>query len=98
MHELPELSYSLHARKRSIAIVWTALIVITSVQVELFYFLLRYGTHSGLDNALTVPTAILLGLSILSMSFRTWTLLRPSSQLRPVGGHRFAVSDGLRPA
>ncbi|TVY93603.1 hypothetical protein LAWI1_G002476 [Lachnellula willkommii] len=89
--ELPQLPYTLQTRKRSITITWSALIVVTSVQVEFFYFLLRYGTKSGIDNALTVPTAILLGLSILSMGFRTWRLLRPSFQQTPSGGRWYGL-------
>jgi hypothetical protein len=88
---LPELPYTLHARKRSIALTWSALITITSIQVEAFYFLLRYGTSVGLDTALTVPTAILLGFSILAMLLRAWHLVRKTSKLRPVGGKWYSV-------
>ncbi|KAI9743769.1 MAG: hypothetical protein M1818_002502 [Claussenomyces sp. TS43310] len=95
MYGFPELPYTLHTRKRAIAAVWSALIIVTSVQIEFFYFLLRYGTKSGLDNALTVPTAILLGVSILSMGLRTWHLVRKGSQRRPIGGRWYAVSESL---
>ncbi|KAE9365178.1 hypothetical protein N431DRAFT_353302 [Stipitochalara longipes BDJ] len=86
MHQLPELPYTLHTRKRSIALTWSALILITCIQVEFLYFLLRYGTSVGLNTALTVPTALLLGFSILAMLLRTWQLARRESKLKPIGG------------
>ena len=87
--------YSLHTRKLSIAIVWGAIFTITSVQVELFYFVLRYGAHTKLYVALTVPTPILLVLSILSIGYRTWQLVRKGSNCRPVGGTWYNVRGPL---
>jgi hypothetical protein len=88
---LQELPYTLHTRKRSIALAWFGLLTITCIQVEFLYFLLRYGTSVGLDTALTVPTAILLGFSIPAMLFRTWQLVRKNSELRPLGGKWYDV-------
>ena len=88
---LPELPYSLHTRKRSIALIWSAFITITCIQIEFLYFLLRYGTSVGLGIALIVPTALLLSFSILAMIFRTWQLARRGSKLRPIGGKWYSV-------
>lgn len=81
---LPPLNYSLHTRHRSIAIVWIALITITCIQVEVLYFALRYGAHKDEGDALEIPTAILLALSVLSIIYRTWHLMWRGSKRRPL--------------
>jgi len=91
VHTPPELPYSLYTRKRSIALIWSALITITCIQIEFLYFLLRYGTSISLGIALIVPTALLLSFSILAMLFRTWQLARRGSKLRPTGGKWYSV-------
>ena len=87
-----DLDYSLHTRKRSTAIVWTFLVVVTCLQLEFFYFVLRYVAKTSEDTALTMPTAILLALSILSIIFRTWKLARKGSKCRPIDGAWYGVS------
>jgi hypothetical protein len=89
---LPELGYSLHTRKLSIAIIWTALITITCIQFEVLYFTLHYAAHKKNDKALEVPTTILLVLSVLTIIYRSWQLVRKSSKCRPIGGAWYSVS------
>ncbi|KIW71473.1 hypothetical protein PV04_03633 [Phialophora macrospora] len=88
---LPELEYSLHTRKLSIAIIWTALITLTCIQFEVLYFTLHYAAHKKQDKALEVPTTILLVLSILTIIYRSWQLVRKKSQCRPVGGAWYSM-------
>jgi glycopeptide antibiotics resistance protein len=87
----PPLSYDLREKKRSIAITWFILILFTSILIEFFYFVLRYGAKTSTDLALTVPTAILGVFSILTIGFRTFKLLRKNSDCRPVDGKWWAV-------
>jgi hypothetical protein len=89
--EIPPLGMDLHKKKKSIAIIWSLLIFMTSIMVEILYFSLRYGAKSSTDTALTIPTAILLGFSILTIGFRTFQLIRKGSTRRPVGGKWWAV-------
>lgn len=89
-----DLNYSLHHRKRSIAITWSALLTITCIQVEVLYFSLCYGAHKTDADALEIPTSILLGLSILSIGYRTWQLMWRTSKCRPPGSAWWKVSTG----
>jgi len=89
----PALNYDLRTRKRSIAIIWTLLVVITCIQVEVLYFALRYAADKTVDKALQIPTAILLALSVLSITFRTWQLMRKGSTCRPISGTWYGVSQ-----
>ena len=89
----PPLFYDLRSRVRSITIVWTILVVLTCIQVETLYFALRYGAHKKPEDAVSIPTTILLVLSILSIGHRTWQLVRPRSTRRPSGGRWWGVSD-----
>ena len=88
----PPLFYDLRTRRRSIAIVWTILVVLTCIQVEVLYFALRYGAHKKPEDAVSIPTTILLVLSILSIGYRTWQLVRHRSTRRPSGGRWYGVS------
>ena len=88
----PPLTYSLHTRIRSIAIVWTLLLTITCLQIEVLYFALHYGGNLDYDVALGAPTGILLGVSILTILYRTWLLMRRGSTCRPLGGKWWQVS------
>lgn len=87
------LNYSLHDRKKSIAIVWSTLLTITCIQVEVLYFSLRYGANKTEADALEIPTAILLALSVLSILYRTWQLMWRSSKCRPSGAKWWEVSQ-----
>jgi hypothetical protein len=87
----PELPYTPHTRKRSIAIAYSALILITCIQVEFFFLLRRFATSASLDTALTVPTALLLGFSTPAMLLRTWQLARRGSNVNPVSRRQYFV-------
>jgi hypothetical protein len=90
--KLPLLPMNLHEKKKSIAITWSILILITSISDEFFYFVLRYGAKTKTEIALTVPTAVLGAFSVLAIGFRTYQLLRKGSKSRPIGGKWWAVS------
>lgn len=93
---LPDLGYSLRTRKRSIAIIWTAIVTITCIQFEVFYFTLHYAAHKKQDKALEVPTTIMLILSVLTIIYRTWSLMRKGSQCKVIGGKWYSVSIRCR--
>ncbi|KIW94733.1 uncharacterized protein Z519_04710 [Cladophialophora bantiana CBS 173.52] len=88
---LPELGYSLGKRKRSIAIIWTAIITITCIQFEVLYFTLHYAAHKKQDKALEIPTTILLVLSVLTIIYRSWLLMRKGSQCRIIDGRWYSM-------
>ncbi|KAJ9605439.1 hypothetical protein H2200_010096 [Cladophialophora chaetospira] len=88
---LPELGYTLHTRKRSIAIIWTAVITITCIQFEVFYFTLHYAAHKKRDKALEVPTTIMLVLSVLTILYRSWLLMKKGSKCRVTGGRWYSM-------
>lgn len=46
---LPELPYSLHTRKRSIAIQWGILLLPTCVLTLILYYAIKYGSHDAED-------------------------------------------------
>lgn len=94
-YNLPLLPMELNEKKKSIAITWTILVLMTSVLVEFLYFVLRYGAKTSTETALTVPTAILAVFSILTIGFRTSQLLRKSLNRRPAGGVWWEVNYSL---
>jgi hypothetical protein len=89
---VPPLPTDLYQKKRSIAIVWTILLLVTSILPEAFYFGLRYSSKTTTEIALTVPTAILGIFSVATIGMRTFKLLRKGSTRRPIGGKWWAVS------
>ena len=90
---LPSLNYTLHTRKRSIAIIWTALITITCIQFEVLYFTLHYAARKKQDKALEIPTTIMLVVSVLTLIYRSWQLMRKGSRCRVIGGRWYFVSS-----
>lgn len=92
---LPQLNYTLHTRKRSIAIIWTSLITITCIQFEVLYFTLHYAAHKEQDKALEIPTTIMLVVSVLTLIYRSWQLMRKGSRCRVIGGGWYSVSSDL---
>jgi hypothetical protein len=90
-NNLPRLPMDLRNKKRSIAITWFILILMTSILDEFFYFVLRYGAKTSTETALTVPTAVLGMFSILTIGFRTFQLMRRGSNRRPIDGKWWAV-------
>jgi hypothetical protein len=89
--KLPLLPMNLREKKKSIAITWSILILITSVSDIFLYFVLRYGAKTTTEIALTVPTAVLGAFSVLAIGFRMFQLLRKTSKSRPIGGKWWAV-------
>jgi hypothetical protein len=46
---LPKLPYTLRTRKRSIAIHWSALCIVTSILPITLYFIVKFAAHAEID-------------------------------------------------
>jgi hypothetical protein len=46
---LPKLPYTLRTRKRSIAIHWAALCIVTSILPIALYFVVKFAAHAEID-------------------------------------------------
>lgn len=82
--EPPPLPYSLHTRKRAIAIFWTIFIVDTLGQPLILYWTLWYCTNLSHNLVFSIVTACLGGVSVFEYFYRLYNLRRKSSRARPL--------------
>ncbi|KAI4754028.1 hypothetical protein E4T52_12910 [Aureobasidium sp. EXF-3400] len=90
MSVLPELPYSLHTRKGSIATQWGTLLLPTCILTLILYFAIKHDTHVHEDIALTVSTAILGVFTIATFIPRTCKFSKKTSSSRPVDASRWS--------
>lgn len=82
---LPQLPYSLHTRKISIAITWTIIWFFSSALIQILWFSLRYGSSLKPTIALAITVAILGVFTAQSLAIRIWHLMKKNAPRRPAG-------------
>ncbi|KAJ5900737.1 uncharacterized protein N7473_004807 [Penicillium subrubescens] len=82
--ELPPLPYSLHTRKKAIAIFWTIFVIDTLGQPVILYWTLWYCTDLSHNLVFSIVTACLGGVSVFEYFYRLYHLRRKSSRARPL--------------
>ncbi|CAG7930214.1 unnamed protein product [Penicillium olsonii] len=82
--EPPPLPYTLHTRKKSIAIFWTIFVVDTLAQPLILYWCLWYLTDLSPNLVFSVVTASLGGVSVFEYFYRLYNLFRKNSRARPL--------------
>lgn len=91
----PPLNYSLRARKKSIAIFWT-LIVIDCIFVPIIlYFALWYATDLSPNAVFSISTGALGSVSIIEYFLRFRRLWKKGSTCRVIGARRYYVRHGV---
>ncbi|KAJ5558565.1 hypothetical protein N7535_008781 [Penicillium sp. DV-2018c] len=82
--EPPPLPYSLHTRKKSIAIFWTIFVVDTMAQPLILYWTLWHLTDLSPNLVFSVVTASLGGVSVFEYFYRLYHLFKKNSRARPL--------------
>ncbi|KAJ5770315.1 uncharacterized protein N7511_002366 [Penicillium nucicola] len=82
--EPPPLPYSLHTRKKAIAIFWTIFVIDTLGQPLIFYWCLWYLTDLSHNVVFSIVTASLGGVSVFEYFYRLYNLFRKHSRARPL--------------
>ncbi|KZP23266.1 hypothetical protein FIBSPDRAFT_737692 [Athelia psychrophila] len=89
-HGPPPLPYSLHARKRSIIITWTAIVFMAAVLPIVLFYALWY-TSLSRATTIQIVSALTGAPSAIQWLMRTWALCKTNSTCRPIGGERLRV-------
>ncbi|CEJ58223.1 hypothetical protein PMG11_06888 [Penicillium brasilianum] len=82
--EPPPLPYSLHTRKKAIAIFWTIFVIDTLGQPLILYWTLWYLTDLSHNLVFSIVTACLGGVSVFEYFYRLYNLFRKKSRARPL--------------
>ncbi|EAW14497.1 uncharacterized protein ACLA_075350 [Aspergillus clavatus NRRL 1] len=86
--EPPPLPYSLHTRKKSIAIFWTLFVIDTLAQPLVLYWALWYATDLSHNVVFSIVTASLGGISVFEYFYRLYNLFRKDSRARPLNARK----------
>ncbi|OCK79078.1 hypothetical protein K432DRAFT_355609 [Lepidopterella palustris CBS 459.81] len=85
----PPLNYSLHPRKKSIAIFWSLIILDCVCMPIALYFGLWYGTSLSPNAVFSISTGALGSVSIVEYFLRFYRLWKKGSTCRVIGARRF---------
>ncbi|KAJ6126370.1 hypothetical protein N7523_001982 [Penicillium sp. IBT 18751x] len=88
-HPLP---YSLHTRKKAIALFWILFVLDTLVQPLVLYWALWYATDLSHNLVFSIVTACLGGISVFEYFYRFYKLFRKRACVRPLNARKSWVT------
>ncbi|KAJ5771848.1 hypothetical protein N7520_002377, partial [Penicillium odoratum] len=88
-HPLP---YSLHTRKRAIALFWILFVIDTLAQPLVLYWTLWYATDLSHNLVFSIVTACLGGISVFEYFYRFYKLFRKRARARPLNAQKSWVT------
>ena len=89
---LPQLPYSLREHKKSIAIIWSLLLLDATIMPLTLFYPLWYATNLDPAYIFAVTTGVFGIISGMEWCYRSWQLWK-KEEVRPFGGKRNGVSE-----